>query len=111
MLSDVIAALATPPGRSALAVIRVSGGGAHAVAARVLPEFQGHPARTVRLGTVVHPSSGQTLDQALYVVYHAPQSYTGEDMVEVSVHGGLLGPAEIITAVFQAGSTCCRPRL
>ena len=109
MLSDVIAALATPPGRSAIAVIRVSGVAAHAVAARVLPEFRGHPARTTRLAAVVHPTSGKILDRALYVVYHAPRSYTGEDMVEISVHGGLLGPAEILAAVFEAGARPAAP--
>ncbi len=109
MLSDVIAAVATPPGRSAIAVIRVSGTDAHAVAARVVPEFRGHPVRTARLATVVHPATGETLDQAVYVAYQAPRSHTGEDMVELSVHGGLLGPAEILAAVCHAGARPAAP--
>ncbi len=109
MLSDVIAALATPPGRSAIAVIRVSGGDAHGVAACIVPEFRGRPARAARLATLVHPATGETLDQVVYVAYRAPESYTGEDMVELSVHGGLLGPAEVLAAVFHAGARPAAP--
>ena len=55
MLTDVIAALATPPGRSAIALIRVSGAGAHDVAAAVLGSFNPDPARTARLSRAVDP--------------------------------------------------------
>jgi tRNA modification GTPase len=108
MLSDTIAAISTPPGRSGLAVIRVSGTDAHAVAARVIPAFESAPARTARLANVTDAKTGETLDEAVYVVYRRPQSYTGEDMVELSVHGGLLLPGEVLGAILAAGA---RPAL
>ncbi|MFQ6044726.1 MAG: tRNA uridine-5-carboxymethylaminomethyl(34) synthesis GTPase MnmE [Gemmatimonadales bacterium] len=104
MLSDVIAALATPPGRSAIALVRVSGTGAHEVAAKVIPSFRINPTRCARLARVVHPKARDAVDQALYVTFRAPASYTGEDMVEISTHGGLLVPAEVIAALVAAGA-------
>lgn len=109
MLSDVIAALATPPGRSAIAVVRVSGVGAHEVVARIIPGFNIEPARTARVARVRHPESAEVLDQVVYVAYRAPHSYTGEDMVELSVHGGLLGPAEVLAAVLCSGGRPAAP--
>jgi tRNA modification GTPase len=102
MLSDVIAALATPPGRSAVALLRVSGRGALDVAARVLRPFSAQPARA--LG-----KAGDMLDDVLYVVYAGPASYTGEDLVEVSTHGGLLAPVEVLEALLAAGARVAAP--
>jgi tRNA modification GTPase len=108
VLSDVIAAIATPPGRSAIALLRVSGRGAHDVAAKVLHPFVLRPARQARRARVLSPESRDTLDDVLYVVYDAPASYTGEDLVEVSTHGGLLVPAEVLGALLAVGA---RPAL
>ena len=108
MLTDVIAALATPPGRSAIALIRVSGAGAHDAAAKVLESFDPESARTAHLSSAVDPHTGEKLDEVLYTVYKGPSSYTGEDMVEVSAHGGVLVPAEVLAALFAAGA---RPAL
>lgn len=105
MLSDPIAALATPPGRSALAVIRLSGTGAFEVAARVIEGFRREPPRTARLATF-RSAAGEPLDRGLYTTFPAPASYTGEDLVELSCHGGLLAPARLLTALHDAG---CRP--
>ncbi|MDH3290276.1 MAG: tRNA uridine-5-carboxymethylaminomethyl(34) synthesis GTPase MnmE [Gemmatimonadota bacterium] len=109
MLSDIIAALATPVGRSALAVIRVSGHGSHDVVGRVVRGFRADPPRTARLGTVVHPDRNDVLDHAVYVAYHAPDSYTGEDAVELSVHGGLLVCGEILGALLAIGARQAAP--
>lgn len=104
MLTDVIAALATPPGRSAIALLRVSGRGAHELAARVLRPFSRTPLREARLAEAVDPASGERLDQVLYVSFAAPASFTGEDLVEISTHGGLLVPAEVLGALIRAGA-------
>jgi tRNA modification GTPase len=103
VLSDPIVALATPPGRSALAVIRLSGAGVVDVASRCLQPFPG-AARTVLRARLVHPASGELIDEPLAVRYAAPRSYTGEDMVEVFVHGGLLVPADGVAAFIAAGA-------
>lgn len=109
MLTDVIAALATPPGRSAIALLRVSGFCAHDVAARVLRDFVAAPLRIARLTHAVHPDRGEVLDQVLYVAYGEPASFTGEDMVEVTTHGGLLVPAEVLGAFLAAGARQAAP--
>ncbi len=109
MLSDPIVALATPPGRSALALIRLSGRGAFAVAARVLQPFRPDPPRTAQRVRVIHPATGQAIDDALAAAFPGPRSYTGEDLVELSTHGGLLVPASVIAALVAAGARPAEP--
>ncbi len=109
MLSDPIAAVATPPGRAGVALIRMSGTGVHDIAAAVLRGFELEPLRTARLADVVHPRTGELLDRALYLTYRAPASYTGEDVVELSTHGGLLVPAEVLGALIAAGARLATP--
>ena len=108
MLSDPIAALATPPGRSALAVVRLSGAGAFQVAARVIEGFAVAPARTARLATF-RDAAGAAIDRGLYTVFAGPASYTGEDLVELSCHGGLLVPARLLAALHEAGARPAAP--
>ncbi len=108
MLSDPIAALATPPGRSALAVIRLSGRGAFGVAQRVIQGFRAEPARAATLATFRTPD-GAPIDRGLYIVFPAPASYTGEDMVELSCHGGLAVPARLLAALQAAGARPAHP--
>src|SRR3954449_3868963 len=108
MLSDPIAALATPPGRSALAVIRLSGRGALEIAAKVIRGFRQAPARQTNLATF-QDLDGTPLDRGIYTVYPAPQSYTGDDMVELSCHGGLIAPTRILAALHRAGARPAAP--
>jgi tRNA modification GTPase len=103
MLSDPIVALATPPGRAALAVIRLSGDGAFDVAARVVSGFRVDRPRRATLAPF-RDARGRSLDQGLYTVFPRPESYTGEDMVELSCHGGLVAPAKVIAALAVAGA-------
>jgi len=109
VLSDPIVALATPPGRSALALIRLSGRAAFDVAARALHPFHPDPPRTVRRVQVVHPATGAPVDEALAACFRGPRSYTGEDLVELSTHGGLLVPAAVVAALVAAGARPARP--
>ncbi len=108
MLSDPIVALATPPGRAALALIRLSGGGVFALAARVLQPFHPESPRSVFRARAAHPATGEPLDDVLAVCCPGPRSYTGEDVVEVSTHGGLLVPAGVVAGFVAAGA---RPAL
>jgi tRNA modification GTPase len=108
MLSDPIVALATPPGRGALAVIRLSGEGAFAIAANVIAGFLTEPARRATLATF-HDSGGQPIDRGVYTVFPAPHSYTGDDLVELSCHGGLLAPSRVVAALQAAGARAAAP--
>jgi len=92
VLSDPIVALATPPGRSAIALIRLSGRGAFDVAARALHPFHPDPPRTVRRVHVAHPATGTPVDDALAACFPGPRSYTGDDLVELSTTVGCLSP-------------------
>jgi tRNA modification GTPase len=107
MLSDPIAALATPPGRSAIAVVRLSGDDAFGVAAQVVPTFQAEP-RLAQLAVFVS-NDGTPIDQGIYTVFPAPHSYTGEDTVEFSCHGGLLAPLRLLDALHTAGARPAAP--
>lgn len=108
MLSDPIVALATPPGRAALAIIRLSGEGAFAVAERVVAAFRPEPARRATLATF-HDADGQPIDRGVYTVFPAPHSYTGDDLVELSCHGGLLVPSRLLAALQAAGARAAAP--
>ncbi len=108
MLTDPIAALATAPGRSALAVVRCSGTGIFDVVRRVVRPFTIEPSRTARL-TGFYSVHGSLLDRGLCTTFPGPASYTGEDMVELSCHGGLLVPAELLGALHAAGARPARP--
>lgn len=108
MLSDPIAALATPPGRSALAVVRLSGRGAFDVARQVVAGFRPDPPRHATLATFQSPD-GAPIDRGVYTVFPGPASYTGEDMVELSCHGGLAVPSRLLAALCSAGARPAHP--
>src|SRR5262245_40350912 len=84
--SDTIVAVATPPGRGALAIVRVSGPRAHAIVRATLDRWPASPRRVVV--SPVRDESGAELDQVIVTRYDAPASYTGEDAVELVTHGG-----------------------
>ena len=100
---DTIAALATPAGRGALAVIRMSGPDAHAIASRVLSPWRAEP-RSAYLTTLRDPANGKVIDRPVVTVYVAPRSYTGEELVELSVHGGRVVPVLALAALLAAGA-------
>jgi len=109
VLSDPIVALATPAGRSALALIRLSGKAAFDVAARALRPFRPDPPRVVRRVRLVHPDSGERVDDALAAAFPGPRTYTGDDLVEITTHGGLLVPAAAVAALVAAGARPAAP--
>ena len=109
MLSDPIVALATPPGRSAIALIRLSGRGVFALAARCLSPFHAEPARVVNRAMLHQAASGEPIDEVLVACFPAPHSYTGDDLVELSTHGGLVVPAEALAALVAAGARPAEP--
>jgi len=104
--ADTIAAIATPPGVAAVAIVRISGSDARAILrSSFAPRRAGGfaPGR-LRRGAVVDPQSGQALDDALAVLFPAPHSYTGEDVVELHVHGGSGVAAAVLAQVLRAGA-------
>jgi tRNA modification GTPase len=104
---ETIAAIATPPGRGALAVVRVSGPDTVQVAERL--GLHGLTPRTARLRRLEHPESGHPVDRVLATLFPGPASYTGEDLLEVSSHGGHLIPQLVLDAVLAAGARPAEP--
>jgi len=100
---DVVAAIATAPGRGALAVVRMSGARAMDVAGRVVRPWPVTPRRAT-LARVVDPATGDTIDQVMVVAYPAPATYTGEPLVELTTHGGVAAPAAVLAALVSAGA-------
>jgi tRNA modification GTPase len=104
--TDPIVALATPRGESALAVIRTTGAGSIELASGLF-RGGGSPARapghTLLHGRIVDPADGTEVDDVLLAVFRSPRSYTGEDGVEVSCHGGPAVVARIIGLFFANG--------
>lgn len=109
---DTVAAVSTPRGKGGIALIRVSGDEAIAVAERAfLPKSGKHlseieSGRAV-FGTVIgRDGCGDTVDvdDGIATVFRAPHSFTGEDTVEISCHGGVLVTAEVLEAVLLAGA-------
>jgi len=98
--SDTIVALGTTPGRAAIAIVRISGDRAIEAARRYIDPWPSR-AREIRL-CVVH-NEAMTLDQALITFYSAPESFTGEDMVEIFTHGGHAVPTSVIAALISSG--------
>ncbi len=106
-LSETIVAQATVSGRAALAIVRLSGPGAHAIARRTVDRWP-HAPRTAILG-VVRDASGTELDQSIVIRYDAPASFTGEDAVEIITHGGLVVPTTVVGALIAQGARLARP--
>ena len=107
---DTIAALSTAPGRGAVAIVRVSGPDATTVLLRLVPGLRGVPEpRRVTLADVFSPHDGSPLDRALVTYFAAPESYTGEDVVEFSCHGGTLVPELVLAAAVEAGARRADP--
>jgi tRNA modification GTPase len=105
-LDDTIAAIATAPGRGALSIVRMSGPRALEIArgaARSWPE----EARRASLTWMTGPD-GEPLDETILVFYRAPASFTGEDVVEITCHGGPVIAASILAALVGSGA---RPAL
>jgi tRNA modification GTPase len=101
--SDTIVAVATPPGRGGIGVVRVSGAQAEAIARRLLA--RGRPLEP-RRATFAHIA---TCDQIVATFFPAPHSYTGEDVVELSAHGSPIVLGEIVSAAMSAGARLAEP--
>ena len=104
---DTIAAVSTAPGRAAIAVVRASGPEVSTIARRTLGEDL--PERRPSLRWLAHPETGESVDHVLATFYPSPESYTGEDMLELSCHGGPLSPQLVLDAVLAAGARSAHP--
>jgi tRNA modification GTPase len=110
-VSDTIAAISTPPGEGAIALVRISGASAIEIADKI---FRGReqPSRFAshvqHVGEIFSAESA-LIDQVVLSVHRAPASYTREHLIEISCHGGTLVSAKILEACLRAGARAARP--
>ena len=114
MLDDTIAAIATPLGEGGLAIIRVSGSRSLAIAdqsfipagkSAVRPSAA--PSHTLHYGKVVR--NGQVIDEVVLAVTRAPRTFTREDVVEITCHGGVLAAKSVLDTVLANGARLALP--
>src|ERR1044071_9594248 len=112
---DTISAIATPIGEGALAIIRISGPASIDVAKRLFRPFD---RRAITKENLFHSNrayfgrvmlQGEVIDEVILTVFRGPQSYTREDIVEISCHGGYVVAKRILTATLECGSRIANP--
>lgn len=112
-MSELIAAISTPPVPSAIGVLRLSGSGAAACADRVFRARSGRPLTQTPDRQLVYGSlldrAGNVIDQVLATVSRAPHSYTGEDTAELQCHGAPVVLSMALEALYAAGARPARP--
>ncbi len=114
MLDDTIAAISTPLGEGGLAVIRISGREAFAVAEKCFHPLGKHSlppsaaaSHTLHYGKIVR--QGKPIDEVMLAVLRAPRTYTREDLVEITCHGGILASKLVLQAVLESGARLAEP--
>lgn len=110
---DTIAAIATAPGEGGIAIVRVSGVDAEAIASRIFARSssQRHSLESHKLysGGIRDPRDGRVLDRVLLTIMRRPRSYTGEDVVEIHCHGGMMIVRQILALVLREGARQAEP--
>lgn len=106
-MSDTIAALSTPLAPGGIGVIRISGDSAIEIADKVIKTTSGKPLSSLKGYSAAHGrayNDEELLDECVALVFRAPRSYTGEDTVEISCHGGVYVTSRVLRAVLGAGA-------
>jgi tRNA modification GTPase len=104
-LTEPIVAIATPPGRGAVGIIRLSGSDLQQVANQVIGSLP--PPRVATLRGI--RSNNETIDHALVIYFQAPRSFTGEQVIEIQAHGGITLMQEVLKICVAAGARIARP--
>ncbi|MGH9369379.1 MAG: tRNA uridine-5-carboxymethylaminomethyl(34) synthesis GTPase MnmE [Thermoanaerobaculia bacterium] len=108
-LLDTIAALATPAGRSAVALVRLSGRDTRALLAKVAPGLPEPPVPRRATLAAILDGGAEPIDRGLVTYFPEPSSYTGEDVAEISVHGSPVVVGRVLSALTRAGARLARP--
>ncbi len=108
---DTITAIATPPGEGGIGIIRISGADAYTIAMRIFHSTSGKSLapQKVIFGEIRDPETGQCLDEILLTFFKGPKSYTAEDVIEISAHGGTWNTAKILALVLAQGARLAEP--
>ena len=110
-VEDTVVAIASPPGQGAVAILRVSGPEAIPIAKRIFRPKSGEVKwrpRVLMLGNIVN-SDDEIIDQVLLSIFIGPASYTGENLIEITCHGGALVTQTVLETVILAGARLAEP--
>jgi tRNA modification GTPase len=107
-VSDTIVAIATPPGKGAIAIVRISGSRTRELAARLVRHDGELVPRYATYATIVS-ETGHAIDRGLALFFAAPHSYTGEDALELQTHGSPVVAREIVRALLACGARLAQP--
>lgn len=111
---DTIAAISTPMGEGAIAIVRLSGSQALPIAGRLFQSPGGKkiedvPTHTIHYGHIVDPESGEKADEVMVSVMKAPKTFTREDVVEINCHGGLVAVNRVLQLCLKNGARLAEP--
>jgi tRNA modification GTPase len=114
MSTDTIAAISTPLGEGAIAIVRLSGPDAISIADRVFRSPSGKklvdvPTHTIHYGKLQDPQTGNIVDEVMVSVMRAPKTFTREDVVEMNCHGGLVTVNRVLQLVLNSGARMAEP--
>lgn len=105
---DTLVALATAPGPAGIAVVRLSGPAAHAIAAQLSRHSEFPQGRAI-LAALRDPATGELLDRGYVLAFHGPRSFTGENVAELQVHGSPAGVSRLVEVCVRLGAKRARP--
>jgi tRNA modification GTPase len=106
---DSIVAIATPPGRGGIGVVRISGPKARAIAEEILDRPRGLEPRVSTFARMRAATGGAATDEVLATYFPTPRSYTGEDVLEISAHGSPVVLRSIVLGAIRAGARLAEP--
>lgn len=111
---DTIAAISTPLGEGAIAIVRLSGPDAVSIADRVFHSPNGKkladvPTHTIHYGQLHDPQTGNVVEEVMVSVMRAPKTFTREDVVEINCHGGLVSVNRVLQLVLNSGARMAEP--
>lgn len=107
MMNDTIVAIATPPGRGGVGIVRLSGSDALSIATRLSHANSFTPRRAYYQH--VYDVDNQIIDQGILIYFKSPHSFTGEDVIELQLHGSPIILDQIVQVCLHHGARCARP--
>ncbi len=108
-LDDTIVAIATPPGRGGIGVVRLSGNEAVNIARPMLRLAHALEAGRAHFGELIDPASGERIDEVVATYFAKPHSYTTDDVVEISCHGSPVVLQHVVETAMKAGARLAEP--
>jgi hypothetical protein len=113
MLEDTIAAISTPIGEGGIGIVRISGDESEQIAQKLFVpkkrDIRHFNERTLYLGNIIDPESGDIVDEVLLSIFRSPKTYTREDMVEINCHGGMIAQRRVLELVIKSGARIAEP--